>query len=143
MDVKLAESDEEIARCFPVMHELRPHVAEHDFVSRVRRQEASGYRLAYIVDADEPVAVAGYRVGENLAWGRFLYVDDLVTRSSLRSRGYGAALLSWLMTQAAAMGCEQVHLDSGVQRTEAHRFYERKAMERASVHFRKVVTLHS
>lgn len=81
MDIRLAKSDEEIARCFPVMHELRPYVAEHDFVSRVRRQEASGYRLAYVLEGGEAVAVAGYRIGENLAWGRFLYVDDLVTSS--------------------------------------------------------------
>lgn len=140
MDIKLAKSDEEVARCFPVMHELRPHLVEHDFVSRVRRQEASGYRLAYILEGGKAAAVAGYRIGENLAWGRFLYVDDLVTISSPRSRGYGAALLSWLVDLAAKAGCQQVHLDSGVQRTEAHRFYEREGMERASVHFRKVLT---
>lgn len=139
MEVKLAKSDEEIAACFPAMRELRPHVAGSDFVSRVRRQEASGYRLAYVLEGGEPVAVAGFRIGENLAWGRFLYVDDLVTRSSQRSRGYGAALLSWLMTQAAEAGCEQVHLDSGIQRRDAHRFYEREGMERASVHFRKIM----
>lgn len=139
MDIKLAKSDVEIALCFPVVHELRPHVEEGAFVSRVRRQEASGYRLAYVLVGGEAVAVAGYRVGENLAWGRFLYVDDLVTRSSQRSRGYGAALLSWVMDFAAKAGCEQVHLDSGIQRTEAHRFYEGEGMERASVHFRKVL----
>lgn len=139
MEIKLAKSDEEIAICYPVMHELRPHVAEREFVSRVRRQEASGYKLAYVLEGGEAVAVAGYRIGENLAWGRFLYVDDLVTRSSQRSHGYGAALLSWLMTQAAEAGCQQVHLDSGVHRTDAHRFYDRQGMERASVHFRKVI----
>lgn len=143
MEIKLAKSVEEIAACFPVMHELRPHVAERDLVSRVRRQETSGYRLAYVLEAGEAVAVAGYRIGENLAWGRFLYVDDLVTRSSQRSRGYGATLLSWLMTQAAQLGCLQVHLDSGVQRTEAHRFYEREGMERASLHFRRVLAPRS
>lgn len=139
MDIRLAKSDEDIAACYPVMLELRPHVAERDFVSRVRRQEAAGYRLAYVVEGCEPVAVAGYRIGENLAWGRFLYVDDLVTRATHRSRGYGAALLSWLTTQAAEAGCQQVHLDSGLQRTDAHRFYERESMERASVHFRKIM----
>ncbi len=139
MEIRLAKSDEEIAACFPIMHELRLSVAEGDFVSRVRRQEASGYKLAYVLDRGEPVAVAGYRIGENLAWGRFLYVDDLVTRADHRSRGHGASLLSWLMTQATEVGCQQVHLDSGVQRTDAHRFYEREGMERASVHFRKLL----
>ena len=142
MEIRRAKSDEEIAACFPVMHELRPQVAASDFVSRVRRQEPSGYRIAVVLEGGEPVAVAGYRIGENLAWGRFLYVDDLVTRSTHRSRGYGRALLAWLITQAVEAGCQQVHLDSGVHRTDAHRFYEREGMERASVHFRKVLTPH-
>ena len=139
MEVRLAKSDKEIAACYPVMHELRPDLDESAFVSQVRRQEPSGYRLAFVLEGGEPVAVAGYRIGENLAWGRFLYVDDFVTRSRQRSSGYGAALLSWLMTQAAEAGCQQLHLDSGVHRTDAHRFYEREGMERASVHFRKVL----
>jgi hypothetical protein len=32
-------------------------------------------------------------------------------------------------------GCEQMHLDSGIQRTEAHRFYQREGMTMASLHF--------
>jgi GNAT superfamily N-acetyltransferase len=74
-------------------------------------------------------------VGENLAWGRFLYVDDLVTHPGHRSKGHGATLLSWLEERAALEGCDQMHLDSGIQRTEAHRFYEREGMTMTSLHF--------
>lgn len=81
------------------------------------------------------VAVAGFRVGENLAWGLFLYVDDLVTLPTQRSRGYGARLLAWLKERAANEGCQQMHLDSGIQRKDAHRFYEREGMTMASFHF--------
>lgn len=93
------------------------------------------YRLAYLLEANGVVAVAGFRVGENLAWGHFLYVDDLVTLSQYRSKGYGAHLLSWLKEKAEKEGCEQMHLDSGIQRKEAHRFYEREGMTMASLHF--------
>lgn len=95
----------------------------------------SGYRLAFVQDTDGVVAVAGFRVVENLAWGRFLYVDDLVTLPTHRSKGYGAKLLSWLMDLAATEGCQQLHLDSGIQRKDAHRFYEREGMTMASFHF--------
>lgn len=70
-----------------------------------------------------------------MAWGRFLYVDDLVTLAEHRSKGYGATLLSWLRQQAAKEGCAQMHLDSGTQRQQAHRFYEREGMAMASFHF--------
>lgn len=135
MNIRVATTDAEIAACYPVMRELRPHIAEDQFLSRIRSQEVAGYRLAYVQGQNGVVAVAGFRVGENLAWGRFLYVDDLVTLPGYRSKGHGAELLSWLKEQAAKEGCEQVHLDSGIQRKEAHRFYEREGMNMASFHF--------
>lgn len=135
MNIYLAKTDKDIAVCCPVMMELRPHISEDEFVSQVRRQEKSGYRLVVAEDGNETVAVAGFRIGENLAWGRFLYVDDLVTSERHRSRGYGARLLLWLRQCAIAEGCQQLHLDSGMQREDAHGFYEREGMSKGGFHF--------
>lgn len=139
MEPKIAEHDAEIQACYAVMRQLRPHLQEETFVQRVREQQKAGYRLAYIEADGRPVSVAGFRVGLNLAWGRFLYVDDLVTDEAHRSKGYGAAMLRWLFAEAKALGCQQVHLDSGVHRKDAHRFYQREGMRLASYHFSAVV----
>jgi GNAT superfamily N-acetyltransferase len=135
MHIHLAETDAEIAGCHPAMQTLRPQIAEADFVSRIRRQQASGYRLAFVEQDGMAVAVAGFRLGENLAWGRFLYVDDLVTLPNHRSQGLGATLPSWLRAFAVQAGCQQLHLDSGLHRADAHRFYEREGMSKHSFHF--------
>ena len=123
MRIAAAETDADIARCGPVMLELRPHLAGQDFVAVVRRQQKSGYLLAYLEDETEVRAVAGYRFMDILACGKILYVDDLVTRAADRSRGYGGRLFDWLVAQARAAQCKEFHLDSGVQRFDAHRFY--------------------
>jgi len=133
---KIAVTDAEIAACYPVMKELRPHIEEGEFVARVRAQQARGYELAFLAVDGRPVAVAGFRMGENLAWGRHLYVDDLVTAAEHRSRGYGALLLAWLRSLAKERGCRELHLDSGVQRKDAHRFYLREGMTLSSYHFK-------
>lgn len=135
MKISLANTDKDIADCYPIMSELRPNVPESEFVFRVRSQEQSGYRLAVGVDNGIIVAVAGFRIGENLAWGRFLYVDDLVTSEKYRSQGYGAEFLAWLRNHAAKEDCHQLHLDSGIQRESAHRFYEREGMSKSGFHF--------
>lgn len=135
MDIHLVDTDKCIADCYSVMSELRPHVSESEFVCRVRRQQASGYRLAAGEDHGMIVAVAGFRIGENLAWGRFLYVDDLVAREGQRSKGYGTEFLCWLRDYAVTEGCHQLHLDSGIQRADAHRFYERQGMSKGGFHF--------
>lgn len=139
MKIRIAESDVEVAACYPVMAELRPHLSEETFVARVRSQERQGYRLAYLAQSSGPVAVAGFRFGESLSWGRFLYVDDLVTASSHRSRGFGAELLSWLTELGKKEGCDQLHLDSGIHRKDAHRFYEREGLRPIAHHFVKTI----
>jgi hypothetical protein len=73
MKIELAESDEAILACLPVMRQLRDLGDPAAFLRRVREQQRSGFRLAALRDGGEPVAVAGFRFGENLAWGRFLY----------------------------------------------------------------------
>lgn len=135
MNIRLATSDDDIAACFPVMQALRPHLVADEFVARIRQQEAAAYRLAFAEAAQGVAAVAGFRIGENLAWGRFLYVDDLVTDPAQRSKGLGKALLSWLKHYAAEQGCGQLHLDSGMQRKDAHRFYAREGMAATGYHF--------
>jgi GNAT superfamily N-acetyltransferase len=135
MGIHLASSDQEIAACFPVMHQLRPHLTPDSFLARVRSQQRAGYRLACLEVAGRPVAVAGFRVSECLSSGRFLYVDDLVTLDSERSKGHGARLLEWLLDQARKEGCQELELDSGIQRKDAHRFYQREGLAIRSYHF--------
>lgn len=133
--VALARDDEEIQSCYDVMAELRPHLKREDFVSRVRRQNKdSGYQLAYVKDAAVK-AVAGFRISECLAWGKFLYVDDLVASADDRSKGYGGTLFDWLVAYARDAGCDEFHLDSGVHRFAAHRFYLNKRMAIEAHHF--------
>jgi len=134
--VAQAKTDEEIRRAFPVMAELRPHLVESQFVERVRRQERQrGFVLAYL-EADGVVkSVAGYWIAECLAWGKYLYVDDLVTAAHARSQGHGEKLLDWLVAQARAAICDEFHLDSGVQRFGAHRFYLTHGLDITSHHF--------
>lgn len=134
--VRTAETDEEIRRCFPLYRELRPHLKPEAIVERVRRQEAAhGYVLVYVEEGGSPVALAGFREAEFLAWGRVLYVDDLVTAASARGRGHGGVLMDWLLAEAKRRGCAELHLDSGVHRFPAHRLYHSRRLEISSHHF--------
>lgn len=132
---KKAISDQEIKNCFTVMSELRPHLEEGVFLETVRQMEAQGYQLAFIEHQAEVVAVAGYRIYNNLFMGKHLYVDDLVTSTKMRSQGYGEAMISWLRQEAITHHCKVLHLDSGTQRGAAHRFYFKQGFTIASYHF--------
>ena len=134
MNIRIADTDEEIAACFAVMKQLRPKLVEENFVGDVRRLQREGYLLACVIDGDVR-AVAGYRYMEMFATGLTLYVDDLVTDSTQRSRGYGKALLDWLVAEAQRAGCKFLTLDSGLKRLDAHRFYRREGLQDMAIHF--------
>ncbi|HEY0264414.1 MAG TPA: GNAT family N-acetyltransferase [Granulicella sp.] len=134
-EIRLAESDAEIAACFVVMSQLRPKLEERSFVEIIRRQQAEGYRFAFAAEESRVVAVAGYRIHHKLSSGKTMYVDDLVTDAAARSQGHGKALLGWLIDEARADGCASFTLDSGTQRHEAHAFYFRERMRAVAFHF--------
>ena len=136
-EVRLAESDAEIERCFPVIHQLRPALVAGEFVGRIRTQEAEGYRLAFLEHEGRVVSVAGFRLMTVLWSGRTLYVDDLVTDEAARSKGHGETILIWLMDHARAEGCATFSLDSGTHRREAHAFYFRHGLRISDFHFQR------
>jgi GNAT superfamily N-acetyltransferase len=136
VELRLAQTGDEISACFPVMQQLRTHLVAADFLERIRLQQRDGYKLAYLTDNRVVRSVTGFRLIENLAAGRVLYVDDLVTDSTTRSKGYGQKTLEWLLAEARTAGCDTLELDSGVQRFGAHRFYLRNRMDISSHHFR-------
>lgn len=128
-------------QAFDAMRALRTALVDRDdFVRQVdQRQRPSGYRLiAALPDQeDSAVAVAGFRFGENLGWGRHLYIDDLSTLPAARKQGHARLLLEWLHDEARRLQCQQIHLDSGVgpDRTAAHRLYLNASFRISSHHF--------
>lgn len=129
-----------------VHRQLRPMLPD-DYIARMHEVFANGARLLIAVNDkpvnDKPVndkqvvGLALWRLIENTYEGLRLHVDDLVTEETQRSKGIGKLLLSHLENQAKELGCDVLALDSGVQRTSAHRFYFREKLHIFSFSFRK------
>jgi GNAT superfamily N-acetyltransferase len=131
-------TEAEWREAYPVMVQLRTHVDEEEFVEYVREMSADGYRLVAAFVDDEIVSVAGVTTLLNMYDGRHAYVYDLVTDAERRSEGHGLALLSHVAEWATERDCENLVLTSGLDRTDAHRFYEERAgMDRASYVYRQ------
>lgn len=136
--IRPVETEQELRACFGVMRELRPHlVNEDDFIRRVARLRTEQYRLLGVWQGNEAVALAGYRLQENLIYGRFLYVDDLVTTERARGRRWGARLLETLTDIACQNACTRLVLDTGLANSLAHRFYCRQGLLTGAIRFGK------
>ena len=131
-----ADTDAEIAACFPVMQMLRPHLmSAEELCVRVRRQTEAGYRILAAWQAEAVVGLAGYRPQENLVRGPFCYVDDLVVTEVSRRTGLGARLLSAVGAEARARGLPHLVLDTALDNYFGQRFYFRFGMLPAALRF--------
>jgi GNAT superfamily N-acetyltransferase len=135
--------DGETALAARTLLELRPQYESPERVIEVidRDLRPRGYRLVGSFEDGESDAatVAGFRVVQMLAWGRAVYVDDLVTAAERRGRGHADRVFQWLLEEAARQGCGELHLDSGVvpEREAAHRFYFNHGLRISSYHFQR------
>lgn len=140
LEMRHVETAQELRACFALMQQLRPHLLDADeFVSQVEGMRSERYALLAVWEAGEPIALAGYRYQQNLIFGRFLYVDDLVVSTEKRSAGHGASLLYRLESLAQEAGCSRLVLDTGLNFALAQRFYFRQGMLSASLGFNKVL----
>lgn len=138
LEFRLVANKQDVQACYPLMAELRMDMTERKFVQQVCQQQSQGYQLLMAYTVAKPlvlVGLAGFVLGQKLAWGKHIYIDDLVTKEQYRSLGVGKGLLDWLIKYAHTHDCESIHLDSGVQRFAAHKFYLCQGYHIASHHF--------
>jgi len=125
--IKDLKNETEWKEAYPVMKQLRTHLDEEQFLQLVQEaKQKNDYKMAAWYDNEKLVAVTGFMPMITLYNGRFIWVCDLVTDSYGRSKGYGEALLDYVHKWSKENGYDIVSLSSGLQRVEAHRFYENK-----------------
>lgn len=143
LEFKTIEQIPDIAASYPIMLELRPHLTDADaFVFQVMRQREQGYRLTAALFDGQIVGLVGYRLQENLLYGKFVYVDDLVVLAPQRNDGIGARLLSVARGYAKATNCRHVVLDTGLHKALAQRFYFRQGLLTDSLGFSETLFDH-
>lgn len=130
------EDPQALAASFGLMRVLRPHLDNADaYVAQLQRQAGQGYRLLAAMQEAQIVGLAGYRELENLLYGRFVYVDDLLISPALQRSGLGGQLLDQVRQQARQLGCDHFVLDTGLHMALAQRFYFRQGLLASGMHF--------
>jgi GNAT superfamily N-acetyltransferase len=88
------------------------------------------------VQGDVPIAFCtAYLELNSVRFGQRCWVEDFAVEPERRSRGVGALLLDAAQEWARNAGATHLELDSGLARTDAHRFYERENGTRQSYTF--------
>ncbi len=141
MEIVELTTEAELREGYAVMLELRTQLDETQYMALLAEMQPRGYRqFAVRDDVGNIVAMAGIFFNVNLYYGHYLWVYDLITTANARSKGYGQALLGHLEQLARAADCDTIALSSGMQRLDAHRFYEQHmSFDRVSYTFKKAL----
>lgn len=126
IEIQELTSLEQWKAAFPVMHELRQHLDETEYLNLLERMTQEGYRLFALQDSGEIVSLAGIGIHTNFYYDRHLWIYDLITTNQARSKGYGQRLLEFIEELGRQENCKLIALSSGFQRSDAHRFYEQR-----------------
>jgi GNAT superfamily N-acetyltransferase len=130
MNIKSLKTHEEIAQSFDAFCVLRPHLTDKEvFVAQFMNQQKEGYEIIAAYEQEEVVAGIGFRFLTTLAWGKILYIDDLITKEKTRGKGYGKILLDHVIQIERECLCKEVHLDTGYARHAAHKVYPKQGFE--------------
>ena len=127
-----------LAEAESLHRQLRPQLPP-DYVTYMKLVLGHGVGMAVLLGEGRPKALAVWRAYHNTSKGHRLYVDDLVTDEAARSTGAGGEVLDWIEKKARAMGCDVLELDSGTQRTRAHRVYFRQGFAIGAFSFSKAL----
>lgn len=129
----------ELVTAYEVVSQLRVGLSYEEFEDLIYDMRSMEYKMLGIMEEDKLITYAGVAILTNLYHKRHLYVFDLVTDDKYRSKGYGKMMLDYLDDYAKMGMCENIVLSSGLQREDAHRFYEKSGFEKKSYVFLKPI----
>ncbi|MFJ7916282.1 MULTISPECIES: GNAT family N-acetyltransferase [unclassified Lysinibacillus] len=138
--IKQLTTQQEWMEAYYVMVQLRTELTVEKYLQLLKEMTQDGYLLFALYENKNIVAVAGLSWRVNFYSERHIFVYDLVTDEEYRSIGYGEKLLHYLHKWGKENGAHYIALESGIQRTSAHRFYEdRLGYEKWCFSFRRAL----
>ncbi|MDM5188333.1 GNAT family N-acetyltransferase [Bacillus sp. DX4.1] len=138
MNVQEIKTVGQFREVLPILQQLRPALTKEEAQSLLHKMREERYQLFSLFNEEgEAACLAGVAVCTNFYNKKHVFIYDLVTAESHRSKGYGEALLSHIEGWGKEQGCTCVVLTSAFPRVDAHRFYEREGYEKVSYAFHK------
>ncbi len=141
-EIKIIDTTEELALCYPLMKQLRINLTREDFLNVYQEAHArENYVLVAAKNLGQIVGLMGYRFLHDFVHGKHLYIDDLVTDEQHRSKGIGAELLKYAESVASANNCKGMRLCTGIENSKGMKFYQTQGWAlRAHAYKKKLVS---
>jgi ribosomal protein S18 acetylase RimI-like enzyme len=129
----------ELYTAYDVLKQLRIDLSYEEFEDLIYEMRDIQYKMIGIFNKDKLITYAGVNIQTNLYHRRHLFIFDLVTDEKYRGKEYGKMMLEYLHDYAKMGMCENIVLSSGLEKVQAHNFYENHGFSKKSFVYLKSV----
>jgi RimJ/RimL family protein N-acetyltransferase len=140
LPIKKAQIPKDSEKILTLLKELRTELTLPHFIETYKQAHKNDdYQIVFLEEKNEVVALMGYRILYDFVHGKHLYIDDLVTKSDQRSKGYGAKLLTYAEELAAKLNSSGLRLCTGIENEQGKKFYQQNNWQLRAIVYKKKV----
>jgi GNAT superfamily N-acetyltransferase len=114
---------------YEILSDVEPDLPREEFFDSYKKLLKNDVKILGLFDNNRLCTVSVASIVEDEVNGRYLYLYDLVTHKDMRRKGYGNEMLKYVENLAIYNGCERIKLNSGLHRTDEHKFLKSNDFE--------------
>jgi GNAT superfamily N-acetyltransferase len=114
---------------YEILSDVEPDLSRGEFLAQYKDRLKGDVKILGLFDKESLCNVTVVSIQENDIQGKYLYLYDLVTHKKKRKKGYGKEMLKYVQNLAIYNGCSKITLNSGLHRTDEHKFLKSNGFE--------------
>lgn len=119
-------SKEELSQAYEILMEIRDNQSLDDFCTMFYFMKEDGYKMVGLYDNNELITITNIKLDFSSYYGKYVYIYDLITKEDKRSQGFGKKMIKYITSLATSFDCDNIVLNSLIDKVEAHKFYQRE-----------------
>lgn len=122
-----------------IILQLYPKMSVNKYQMYLQEMIPHNYKQLAVFENEICAGITGFWFGTKLWTGRYLEIDNFVTRPSHRKKGIAKLMTDYIADKAHNLGCTCIVLDAFTGNFDAHRFYYNQGYVPRGFHFIKTI----
>lgn len=136
IDIKFI-SPKNILIILPLLRELNTHTPDNILKERLFEMSSQHYKCIGMFLNDELIGIAGLWFLTRHYCGKTIEPDHVVISKNHRNKGLGKKLFKWIYNYAKSINYEATELNTYIENTKSHHFYENEDYKKLGFHYLK------
>ena len=138
IEIKLIPS-ENIEIILPLLEELNNTIDEEILKNRVLEMATQHYKCVGVYYNNNLIGISGLWFLTRHYCGKVIEPDHVIISAKYRSKGLGKILFEWIYNYAQSIDYEATELNTYIENTKSHKFYENEGYKKLGFHYLKIL----